>query len=164
MPKHSHVPSEASVLVLGTGLTMVDVVLSLLDQKHLGPIVALSRRGLLPRRMRRRAPTDFLAERPLPRRVLQALMLIRHEIRTAAENKYDWRSVIDALRPYIKRSGRCWTPRKGAASFATHAPTGECIGIGWRQPPQIAFTPPSVKANSRSSLAEYNRSPVRTTA
>ena len=61
------------------------------------------RRGLLPApHAEARTYADFLAERPLPRRVLQALMLIRHEIRTAAEKKYDWRSVIDALRPHIQ--------------------------------------------------------------
>lgn len=99
----THVPAEASVLVLGTGLTMVDVVLSLLDRKHSGPIVALSRRGLLPMpHAETRTYVDFLAERPLPGRVLEALMLIRNEVRAAKTGRYDWRGVIDALRPHIQ--------------------------------------------------------------
>lgn len=41
---------EGSILLIGTSLTMIDVLLSLLEQGHKGPIVALSRRGLVPHR------------------------------------------------------------------------------------------------------------------
>jgi uncharacterized NAD(P)/FAD-binding protein YdhS len=40
--------SDASVLLIGTSLTMIDVLISLLERDHKGPIVALSRRGLVP--------------------------------------------------------------------------------------------------------------------
>ena len=39
---------KASVLIVGTGLTMVDTVITLAKLEHRGPIVALSRRGLAP--------------------------------------------------------------------------------------------------------------------
>src|SRR5580692_6280642 len=41
---------SAPVLLLGTGLTMVDIALSLTARGHQGPLFGLSRRGLTPRR------------------------------------------------------------------------------------------------------------------
>ncbi|MBV5336011.1 FAD/NAD(P)-binding protein, partial [bacterium] len=43
-----HIDRNARVLILGSGLTMVDVALSLVDNGRCGDILALSRRGLLP--------------------------------------------------------------------------------------------------------------------
>ena len=40
--------SGRPVLLIGTGLTMIDVTLDLLEKGFTGPIIALSRRGLLP--------------------------------------------------------------------------------------------------------------------
>jgi uncharacterized NAD(P)/FAD-binding protein YdhS len=42
------VPKDGTVLLLGTGLTMIDFAIALVRDGHCGPIVALSRRGLLP--------------------------------------------------------------------------------------------------------------------
>src|SRR3546814_10494679 len=42
--------SDATVLVIGTGLTAIDVILRLVANDFSGPIVALSRRGLRPHR------------------------------------------------------------------------------------------------------------------
>ena len=39
---------DASILLIGTSLTMIDVLISLMEHGHKGPIVALSRRGLVP--------------------------------------------------------------------------------------------------------------------
>lgn len=97
------VPRAASVLILGTGLTMVDVVLSLLDQGHSGQITALSRRGLLPQRHAEVRPyEDFLAHRRiLPATTLGILRVLRAEVRGATVQGHDWRSVVDAVRPYL---------------------------------------------------------------
>ncbi|HXY99671.1 MAG TPA: FAD/NAD(P)-binding protein [Stellaceae bacterium] len=90
---------EAPVLLIGTGLTMVDTVMSLLDSGHRGPAHALSRRGLLPRC---HAPPEG-ASAPLPSALppsISALTrLVRQEIARARENGASWQAIIDALRP-----------------------------------------------------------------
>jgi uncharacterized NAD(P)/FAD-binding protein YdhS len=43
------IPRKAPLLVVGTSLTAIDVVTDLLERGHSGPIVAVSRRGLIPR-------------------------------------------------------------------------------------------------------------------
>jgi uncharacterized NAD(P)/FAD-binding protein YdhS len=45
----SDIPKDAAVLLAGTSLTAVDIITELLHRRHEGPIVAVSRRGLLPR-------------------------------------------------------------------------------------------------------------------
>jgi uncharacterized NAD(P)/FAD-binding protein YdhS len=105
-PELAEIPVEAPVAIIGTGLTAVDVVLSLLDQGHRGPITALSRRGLIPQRHTEiRAYRDFMADEPAPESLRGLFARLRTEIRTAEANGFDWRSVIDAFRPHTER---CW--------------------------------------------------------
>jgi uncharacterized NAD(P)/FAD-binding protein YdhS len=105
-PALAEIPGDAAVVIVGTGLTAVDAVLSLLDQEHSGPITALSRRGLMPSVHAQTRPyRDFLAGEPAPTTVLELYMRLRREVRAAAVARYDWRSVIDAFRPYTER---CW--------------------------------------------------------
>ncbi len=84
------------VLVLGTGLTMVDIALLLDARGFGGRIVALSRRGLLPRPHAEGVAKTQRAERPEP----TAVGLLR-AVRTRAR-EIEWRSAIDELRPYTQ--------------------------------------------------------------
>jgi len=45
---HPEVPAQASVAIIGTGLTAVDAVKQLYARGHKGKVVMVSRRGLLP--------------------------------------------------------------------------------------------------------------------
>jgi uncharacterized NAD(P)/FAD-binding protein YdhS len=92
-------PSDP-VLLIGTGLTMIDTAISLLDRGHTGPIHALSRRGLLPRRhASTSAGVASLIERALPTTAAGLTRAIREEIAETVFAGGDWRSVIDGLRP-----------------------------------------------------------------
>ena len=96
-------PPNSAVLILGTGLTMVDVALSLVDGGHRGPIVALSRRGLLPQAHRRVAPTKMdVASRPSGADLAKLSRWLRTSVRESQAQGGDWRSVIDGFRPEVQ--------------------------------------------------------------
>ncbi len=97
----SSVDAGDTIFILGTGLTMVDAVLSLVRLGHRGPIAALSRRGLLPRRHASTAPaeTSPVALAPLISNIVADLRSIRCGLREHCLRGGDWRSIIDALRP-----------------------------------------------------------------
>lgn len=91
---------DRPVLILGTGLTMVDLVLDLAARGFTGPVLALSRRGLLPRRHAPARPWPLPNLRPEEQRSASALLhRIRQEVDRAEARGVDWRAVIDSLRP-----------------------------------------------------------------
>jgi uncharacterized NAD(P)/FAD-binding protein YdhS len=99
----SGLDADAPVLLIGTGLTMVDVVVSLLDQGHRGPIHALSRRGLLPRPHGGAGGAGAAARvGALPPRLLELLGALRAEARRAEAAGGTWHPVVDRLRPFTQ--------------------------------------------------------------
>ena len=97
------------VLLLGTGLTAVDAILTLNRHERTAPIIAVSRRGLMP--LAHIAPpapaadiSDLTARWLDPAGKLTALGLVRDlriKIAAAKNVGLDWRQVIDGLRPSI---------------------------------------------------------------
>jgi uncharacterized NAD(P)/FAD-binding protein YdhS len=96
------IPREAPVLVVGTGLTAVDVVLALRADGHRGRITAVSRRGLLPQT--HRVPGSGAPPSPVEpasldgRTALAVLRAARAEARQRRAKGLDWREVATALR------------------------------------------------------------------
>ena len=99
------------MLLLGTGLTMVDTALSLAARGHRGRIDALSRRGLLPRA---HAPVVQLLPRDLHEELERgvargnlrcALRAVRRAVAAAEARGLGWQCVIDALR---SRTSALW--------------------------------------------------------
>jgi uncharacterized NAD(P)/FAD-binding protein YdhS len=113
--------SDLPVLIVGTGLTMVDIAVSLRRHDFAGGIVALSRGGLLPARhaVAKPWPTpELTAEEEVSVRALTARL--RREIRLAAEQGVCWRAVIDSMRPVTSRIwGRL--PHAERTRFLRHA-------------------------------------------
>ena len=103
-PGPCRVPVDAPVVVVGTGLTMVDRVLWLLHDGHRGPITAVSRHGLLPRPHRAHLAPAALpeADLPAPASTLALTRWLRARIAVAAQQGTDWRAVLDGLRPHTQ--------------------------------------------------------------
>lgn len=109
------VASHAEVLIVGTGLTMVDVVLSLDSAGHRGGIVAVSRRGQIPRAhaAHEQAPVEL---QDAPKDRVTALLTW---LRTRGA-EFGWRASIDSLRPHSQLLWRA-LPLPEKQRFLRHA-------------------------------------------
>ena len=103
----THIDPQSTVLIIGSGLTMVDAVVSLEQAGHRGPIEIFSRHGLLPH-VRRQPPSweDFLAADHSLRSPRQLLREVRRQCRIAQAQGIDWQAPLDTVRAHI---GRLWS-------------------------------------------------------
>lgn len=97
------IDTNATVLIVGTGLTFADIAASLHTRGHRGRLLAISRHGLEPQAQ----PAMPLPAFALPDHVKTAwnagdLRGVLRELRIAARQAADWRAVIDALRPQLQ--------------------------------------------------------------
>jgi uncharacterized NAD(P)/FAD-binding protein YdhS len=97
-----HLDTDAGVLMIGTGLTMVDSVISLLDRGHRGPIYVVSRRGLLPTEHSATAHHPPSSQPAFPTRLTALTRYVREACDQAERAGDGWRSAIDLLRPFTR--------------------------------------------------------------
>ncbi len=97
------VPLDAPVLLIGSGLTAVDVALSLAGRGLRAPIHAVSRHGLLPLAH----PTEPAAASPVSLDATGVGPLIA-QLRAATRTE-DWPSVVDGFRPHVNVHWQAWT-------------------------------------------------------
>lgn len=93
---------DSSVLLVGTGLTSVDVAIALQSKGFTGKIHILSRRALLPQRHAPASVWKSFEQENLPKTVLGLLQLVRTEVEQASAAGSNWRAVIDSLRPHTQ--------------------------------------------------------------
>ena len=91
---------QHSVFIVGTGLSMVDVVMHFHQTGHSGKVSAISTRGLLPavHDLGFTYPPFHDELRPM-RKITQILKAVRRHIAEAHRSGSNWRAVIDSLRP-----------------------------------------------------------------
>ncbi|RWA60082.1 FAD/NAD(P)-binding protein [Mesorhizobium sp.] len=112
--------AQAPVLVLGTGLSMVDAFLSLEQRGHRGGIIAVSRRGLLPSPHRKGNPIKLdVADIPLGTQLSYFVGWFRNLIRENQKAGGDWRDVVDGLRPFNQKIWQNW-PSSAKRRFVEH--------------------------------------------
>jgi len=90
-----------ALLLVGAGLSAVDIAVSCDRMGHKGVVHALSRRGIRPMEHLPRAGVhpQFLFPGQLPGTVRETLRLVR----TEASKGGDWRAVVDSIRPVTQR-------------------------------------------------------------
>ena len=108
------VGADSRVLLVGSGLTAVDVVASLTRLGHRGQIDMISRRGLLPQVQgefpgiaeilrRNSQPVPALIQRHgKPEGISEVLRWVRADARADAEQGLSWREAFDAVRDAAK--------------------------------------------------------------
>ncbi len=106
-PRYLHDPWKArgletiltndDILIIGSGLTMADVVETLSRRGHRGKIAVISRHGVIPHRHEAAHPLTL----PKPTgSLLEIFRAVRTTAKDAPARGHDWRDVIDALRPW----------------------------------------------------------------
>lgn len=102
---HRLAESGGDALILGTGLTMIDTVLSLVAAGHAGGITALSRRGLIPRAHATHEPA------PIDRDDVPGgdLLALWRWLRSRSA-KVGFRAAVDSLRPHSQHLWQAFTP------------------------------------------------------
>lgn len=124
LPGALDVREPGDILLLGTGLTMIDAAVALREQGLRGRIIAVSRRGLLPQTHREinAAPPHIPPPESWERWPTSATGIcreIRGEIVRAELAGVDWRDVVTSLRPITCDLWRALPPGE-KRRFLTH--------------------------------------------
>ena len=129
---------DESVLLIGSGLTAVDVLLALRQDGHRGPVTVVSRHGRWPAAHGPAGASypNFYAELTHETTVAGVMRIFKRHARAAAVQGIGWRAVLDALRPDLGRVWAAW-PQAEQRRFLRH------LGGLWavarhRSPPENA--------------------------
>ncbi|MDM7922788.1 MAG: FAD/NAD(P)-binding protein, partial [Pyrinomonadaceae bacterium] len=104
---YGNITPDDNVLIIGTGLSMIDTAIRLHSAGHRGSIMAISTRGMLPQvhELGHTYP-DLTSELAGLTRITDMLKTVRRHIRLADSNGGNWRGVIDSLRPVTQQLWR----------------------------------------------------------
>ncbi|WP_410660613.1 FAD/NAD(P)-binding protein [Amycolatopsis sp. lyj-112] len=134
------------VLVLGTGLSMMDIAVSVTRTHPETVVHAVSRHGLLPRPHRSGPPPETATVPEPPERAASVRDLLGYARHCLAQEPEHWREFVDRLRPhtarlwrqlepgerrrFLDRVNRFWDVHRHRAAPATHRRTRELLRSG----------------------------------
>jgi uncharacterized NAD(P)/FAD-binding protein YdhS len=101
---------DESVLLIGSGLTAVDVLLALRQDGHRAPIDVVARHGRWPTSHQAAGEPypNFYPEIATENTVLGAVKIFKWHLRKAETLGIGWRAVLDALRPDLGHIWAAW--------------------------------------------------------
>jgi uncharacterized NAD(P)/FAD-binding protein YdhS len=114
------IPAEAEVCIAGSGLGMVDTVLSLAANGHRGRLHVLSRHALLPLpHAQVHASAGLEAAALLPLSLRRRMRVLRDAAREAATHGLPWQAVLETVRPQVQALWRTLS-REDQRRFLRH--------------------------------------------
>jgi uncharacterized NAD(P)/FAD-binding protein YdhS len=114
---------DAPVLLVGMGLTMVDMLLSLRRQGHRGKVIGISRHGWLPLpHVSGPFPKAWPVELPEGAGPAALARILRREAARALAAAQPWQAVMDGARPQVQRIWQGWSTSQ-RATFLRHGRT-----------------------------------------
>ena len=150
-------PDEA-VLLIGSGLTAVDVLLALRQDGHRAPITVVARHGRWPSTHGPAAASypSFYPELAHETTVTGVVAVYKRHLRAATAQGLDWRPVLDSLRPHLGCIWAAW-PLAEQRRFLQHL-AGLWAVARHRSPPQNAE---AVAALTAAGLVQLQIGTVR---
>ena len=115
-------PGDATVVIVGTGLTAIDTAITLLEDAPRRRAVMVSRHGLLPHSHIEQQSTAWVSEVPDgPLTADGIAALVRGQVEAARVHGVDWRNVVDGLRPQTQSIWRRLDLDERRRFLAAHA-------------------------------------------
>lgn len=113
------IAADEPVVLIGAGLTAVDVTLALNRGGHAAGVTTVSRRGLLPRKHKLCPPADPYISKGASGSPASLMRRVRQQVARAVESSAPWQGVIDAIRPVTHDIWQHWSVRDKRA-FLRH--------------------------------------------
>lgn len=104
------IPADDEVVIVGSGLTAIDVVMGLRRRGHRGKLTLVSRGGRLPLPHAASHGSPVVYDpKELSTGVLAAFRAVRRAARQLVRDGHEWQAALDGVRPHVAAIWRAWS-------------------------------------------------------